>query len=736
MKKKLNLILIICVLAGALVFINRDLFRYENIYVYHRSFSSGSDLKGDYILSTEPFTLKPGTYRLNFEGSFSGTGSGFFLLDSNDEKAAAADFPVDSASVQDEFTVNGSAGQYRMGISWDPDTGSRLTVDRFLIRSDHVLYRSSLMKHAVISCAVLLAGAVLLLRFSSMEVYRKVFPHLSRPENERMMLMIIFLTILTVVPFFRSDTYVNGDDFYYHMRHLKGIAASLRAGHFPARILLDWVENYGYGSGFYYPNLFLTLPALLILCGFHEIAAYEIFTGVCTFFSLLTMFLAVRRISGSEKAACAGIMLYAFAAYRLTDIYYRAALGEIQTFIFLPMIIWGLYEIFHGHADRWWIFGLAFTGLLCCHVISLALAGVFTALWLLFSVRRVFTDKKVIPALLKAVLLTLALGAWFILPMAEQSVTNTLKINSIMFAPDTEPFGSVSKPGSLLLFFYDWNYVDPVRKAYPGWTFLIIPLLRILFLRRKDSAHLKLADRITVFGFIAMIMCTSLFPWNIFIRFLYRIQFSWRIMMVSTVLLSVSCAVYAEALTEKLLPGRSSALQLLPVFLLCFVCGAPILIEALTSHVYPMDNYRYIERSNFLSGGEYMPVGLDRNTIEKTGDHVVSDVPGFEMLSFTRKGLSVRWDYTMPDGVSGGIMQVPLIYYTGYRGYMTDSGKGTFEIPVSKNDVGLITVANMGISSGSVNVRYVKTPAQHIGDGISLGTLVLCLFLLSRKKKI
>ena len=41
----------------------------------------------------------------------------------------------------------------------------------------------------------------------------------------------------------------------------------------------------GYGSGFYYPNLLLTFPAVLILCGFHEIAAYEIFTTICTFFS-------------------------------------------------------------------------------------------------------------------------------------------------------------------------------------------------------------------------------------------------------------------------------------------------------------------------------------------------------------------------------------------------------------------------------------------------------------------
>ena len=579
MKKTAIIILIFCLLSGALLYVNRDLFRYEEIFVYRRMFSPDTDHKGDYILSTEQLPLKPGSYQVTIEGTFSGIGSGFFLVDSGEEKVQSADFPAEGTITQKEFTISGSTKQVRFGISWDPST-KELNIERFIIRSEHVLYKSSLLKHAVISAFILTIGIIVLLRFISPEKYSKLFPHLSKPENERMMLMIIFLTLLTAAPFYRSDTYVNGDDFYYHMRHLKGIAASLKAGHFPVRILLDWIENFGYGSGFYYPNLLLTFPAVLILCGFHVIAAYEIFTTVCTFFSLFTMFLTVRRISGSEKAAHASSIIYSFAVYRLIDIYYRAALGEIQTFVFLPLIILGLYEIFNDHTERWWIFAAGFTGLLWCHVISLALAGVFTAIWLLFSIRKIFSDKKIFFAFIKAVLLTLGLGMWFILPMAEQSMTNELKINMIMFSPDTEPFGSSSDPRSLLLFFYDWNYVDPIRQVYPGWTFLIIPLLRIIFLRRKENQMLKLADKMTIYGFIAMIMCTNLFPWKIFIQFLYRIQFAWRIMMITTVLLSVSCAIYAALLAEKYLPDRTQFVQLLPLFILCAACGGPILIEA------------------------------------------------------------------------------------------------------------------------------------------------------------
>lgn len=734
MKKVLITILLVCLFAGSLWFVNRDIFRYEEIFVYRRTFDPEIDRKGDYILSSEQLALKTGTYQLTIEGTFNGNGNGFFLIDSAEEKFFAADLPAEGNQIRKTFTISSPVKQLRFGISWDPQTNG-LKIDRFLISSDHVLYKSSLMKHAVISAAVSLLFLLLFLRFLFPANYRKLFPHLSQSDNEWMILMILFLTFLTAVPFFRNDTYVTGDDFYYHMRHLKGVAASLKAGHFPVRILLDWLENYGYGSGFYYPNMFLTFPAILILLGFHVIAAYEIFTTACTFLSLLTMFLTIRRISGSEKAAHAGIIIYAFAAYRLADIYYRAALGEIQAFVFLPLIILGLYEIFTGHPEHWWIFSIAFTGLLWSHVISLALAGVFTAIWALLHVKRIFTDKKVFSALLRSVLFTLLLGAWFLLPMAEQSATNQLKINSIMFSADTDPYGSFTMAKNLLLFFNDWNYDVPMRSVYPGWPMLLIPLLRLLLLRRNDHKLLKLADELSIYGFITMFMCTNLFPWHIFIQFLYRIQFAWRIMMISTVLLSVSCGIYAAELFNKIYPQLSVKIQLLPLFVICAVCGGPILIEALTNHAFPMDYYRYVERSNFLSGSEYLPEKLDREVIEKIKDHVISDDPAFEMKSFIRKGLSVTWDYLLSEDKRDVTMQVPLIYYTGYRGFLTDPEGLTQEIPVSKNDIGLVTVTNGNVPIGQINVRYVKTNVQHIGDIISLGTLLICVLRIFRKKR-
>lgn len=121
--------------------------------------------------------------------------------------------------------------------------------------------------------------------------------------------------------------------------------------------------------------------------------------------------------------------------------------------------------------------------------------------------------------------------------------------------------------------------------------------------------------------------------------------------------------------------------------------------------------------------------------IEKTGDHVISDTPGFEMTSFARKGLSVTWDYILPEGSRNVTMQVPLVYYTGYRGYRASPDGETAEIPISKNEIGLITVSSGNHPAGQINVRYVKTLMQHIGDSITLVTIIGCIFYGFRKQK-
>lgn len=714
--------------------------RYDKIIVYRRSFSPETDAKGDYNLSSEQLILKPGNYQFSIEGSFSENGSGCFLIDSDDEKFFAADFPSDSTDLQINISID-KTKQLRFGVSYDPESG-KMRIDKLRITSDHVFYKESLIRHTLITVLLAILFVLLNIRFVFPNIWKKRFPHLSRPENERMVLFLFLLTLLTAFPFYGRSTFVSGDDLYFHMSHIRGIAASLKAGYFPVRIILTVLNNWGYGSGFYYPNLFLLIPAGLILAGFHAMEAYEIFVFLCSFFALLTMFLTIRRISSSEAASYSGVILYAFAAYRLTDIYYRAALGEVQAFIFIPLIILGLYEIFNDHPERWWIFALAFTGLLSCHMISLTIAGVFTGVWALLHFRRIFSDKRIFFALLKSVLLTLLLNAYFLFPMLEQNATNDLKIKAIMLDPLHSSYGQYTPWKSLFRFFYDWgydetaehiypewwNYGIPVRYVYPGWSLLLIPLLRFLFLRKEKSPVLILADKLTVYGLVTMIICTDIFPWKFFLKMLFRIQFSWRIMMLTTVLLSTSCGIYSAFLIIKLLPCKRLIIQLIPTLIFGLCVGLPILLETQHHRLIDMDEYRYLEPSSFIHGAEYLPNGFDRKLAEKIGDKVLCEDPGFVMESGERKRLTFTFRYTLPEDSKNVAMTVPFTYYTGYHAYLMDENGNRIMIPVNKNEHGFVSVTNGDISSGTISVRFEKTTVQFLSDLISLVTALYCLF--------
>lgn len=722
-----------------LCIINQDIFQYENVFVFLRNFSPGIDKKGDYILSAEPLILKPGNYQISIEGTFLKRGSGYFLIDSSEEKVSAADFNADSNELIDNLLIETTA-QLRLGISYDPDSGEAV-VNKFRIYSKHVLYKESVQRHIIVSGIVSALVLLIFIRFIFPDKYKKWFPKVSEAENEKMLLILMLLTIITTFPFYNKQTYVLGDDLYYHLSNIRGMSASLKAGYYPVRIILGVLNNYGYGSGFYYPNLFLVIPACLILFGFRTMDAYEIFIVLCTFFAFLTMFLCVRRVSHSETAAYAGVFLYAFSAYRLADVFYRAALGEIQAFIFLPMIILGLYEIFHSHPERWWIFAFSFTGLLGCHIISLTLAAIITGVWALFHIRRIITDKQVFLALFKAVILTILLSSWFLFPMLEQNATNDLRIKSIMLDPLGNSYGQYTPWKSLFRFFYDWNYDEivehiypewwnygiSVRYVYPGLSLLLIPLIRIMMFRKIKGSMLKLADILSLYGFAALVACTDIFPWGLCLPFLFRIQFAWRFMMAASVLLCISCGIYASCILKIILPRRKRIFRLIPIFLLSVSIGLPILIETQTNRILDMDEYRRVERSSFLHGAEYLPNGFDRKLAEKTGDQVLCDTPGFIIEDWTRKGLSFSFDFRLPNGTKDAMIKVPLIFYTGYRAFLIDTEGNRSSIPVTKDEHGIVTVSNSDMIAGRISVRFERTPVQLISDIVSLITVLYCL---------
>ncbi len=718
-RKPLGILLAILLLIGGILLINRDLFRYENNYVYKLKLERDINEKKDYFLSAPDLVLKPGVYSVRMTGDFLGAGSGFFVRDEQGDALFSADLKEGQENTY-QFEITGGAKHIIWGVSYDP-AYSDVYLEKLILSSDSVLYKESLIRHGIITLFFAVILLMLSLRFLDHELYRRLFPKLSEPETEKALCLLILLTALSCFPMLQKERYTNGDDLYFHFHHIRGIAASLKAGYFPPRIHLDWIENYGFGCGFYYPDAFLWIAAFLYLAGFSIFASYHIFLVLCTFFSLVTMYMAAHRISGSRRAASLSTALYAFASYRLLDVFFRAALGEIQAFVFMPLVVLGLYEIYHGRPEKWGWFALGFAGLLLSHVISTAICGIFAALYVLIRIRETLTNKRVFQALLKSVLMVLGCGAFFLLPMLEQSMTVKLKINDIIS-------GGLASAGytefkEIFRFHSLWTTADE-RKVFVGWAFLLILLLRVIFIRRIE----KTADTLSLFAVLAVILCTDVIPWGYLINLLSRIQFAWRFMMVAAVLFPISCGIYGNILTE----GHKWRYALL--YLAAFICGLPILIDSVSGYSFSKDHYYYIQYSNSLSGAEYLPLDFDRTYAEGYKDSVFADVPDYEIKSRKREGLTFTFSYKL-SGTDQALFTVPLVYYTGYQADLNTPDGEIKGIPIQLDPMGLIQVSSEGHPNGEIRVHYEKTTVQIVSEIISVISLIIAGWLWTRSRK-
>ena len=714
--------------------INRDLFHYEYTFPFTRVFTPEVDPKGNYLL-TEQIPLKSGMYQFTVEGYSDSVGNGCFIVDSVDETIFEAEIPkgVFQNSFDIEILKNTAV---RAGFRYDPGSGE-LETNRITFISDHVLFKESVLRHAVISLT-----ATLVFIYIGLRLFCPDFPEIVQKKTgidlyrcEKIFLLLFLLTILSSWPLFDPNRFTEGDDFYFQLSRIEGIALTLKAGYFPPRILLGWMGNYGVGSEFYYPGLFMLLPASLVLCGFSSITALKIFLFICAFFSLLTVFLTGRRLGGDKPVcgACAAVF-YAFASYRLICVFFRNAVGEVQAFVFYPLIVWGLFEILRGNTKKWGIFALGFWGLLMSHMISLAISGVLCALYLLFSLKKIIGNRDILFALIKAAVLTLLLGAFFLLPMFEQLTKNELRINTYVGNSDRDWdkmwFYSVTKFSNLFLPFDHWsiegdNWIAP----HPGWIILSVPLIRLFLLfRRKDGSDMKKADVMMLIGVLLLVAATDLFPWRLITWLLLRIQFTWRMLGPAAVLLSLAGGVYLEAI----IISAANKRFVISVFLAAAMLSAlPDLLIVFREKMYPVSR---LDLSNkIIHGAEYMPPDFDPAFIDFNKDRINTDEDLTHIFESRRRKLGFVFSFEHIAGDGPVSYSVPLVYIYGYKADLTDQNGNRRPIPVSKDGMGLILVSDEGVPDGTIRINYQKTTVQKISEVISYLTLAVLIVWLIRK---
>lgn len=682
--------------------------------------------------TTRWFDLEPGSYRVSITYvTNGGDGSASFV----DEIMPAAEYdpvtlsssrtrtvfslwmPYECENAQLKFSANG-------GVMFV--TGAEITPT----------HSWAYVRFLTLAAFFLLADWILL-----MALRRLPFP-IRSVRMRYSALVIAGIVLLACLPL-GFDYLVYGHDMSIHLTRIEGLKAGLLSGQFPVRMDPEIANGKGYPFSLMYSDLLLYPAAILRIIGFSLQQVYQLYVLAVTLATALVTRYCLKKIFASEGIALTGTALYVLSAYRLTNVFIRAAVGEYSAMIFLPVVVYGFWRIYTQSKQSsrlaWLPLAVGFSGLLQTHLLTTEMAVIFAVIFCLVTAKRTFR-KPVLPALLRAAGAALVWNLWFLVPMLQYMISEACRISGKYDASTLRD--SAAFLGQIFLMFgqgggYSESLTMGLSAEMPLTVGTVLGFGVLLFvlcladpaLRRAEPGATRLGGWTLGFGALAIWMASTLFPWyTIYLnvewlsKLLGKLQFAWRFLGLATILLAV-CACCALAVLRR---GKTSWLRPAAALLVLLTVIPAGFLTYEVSRNSEVVNYQSLAAIDNLAeqvgGGEYMPYGMADGSLnawevtEPTFDDALT------VSDYTFGTLEASFACTNTSDQEATAV-LPLFSYPGYR---LTAGDGA---TLGEQD-GLIAVTLPAGYSGTVQVKFVGFWFWRLADLISLagivGTAVFC----------
>lgn len=335
-----------------------------------------------------------------------------------------------------------------------------------------------------------------------------------------LMILVIF-SVIYMLPLIRTGgiNYYTDQDTAFHLSRINGLSNV-----FSSPVNFDNFGGNGTAMNVFYPWLTLYPAYLLLKITGSMIWSYNLYYLFYTFLTMLFAYMCMYQIKKDYNKSIIFSVIYTFATYRSTDIFFRGSLGEAIALTFLPLVLLGCYYIFYSDYKKWYWLSIGMTLTVYTHLLSVALNAFFILVGFLICLLR--SDQRIerVQAFVKATLTTLLLSASFLLPMIEQSAFVELKVPQ-----PRVPYG-LQLP----------NYITNILAnnfSYFGIGFVLFLLVLYGLHRRQLLSNFD--SFMFYLGLITVFISSDLFPWYLFIDTpVAAIQFPWRLTAYATLFLS------------------------------------------------------------------------------------------------------------------------------------------------------------------------------------------------------
>lgn len=527
---------------------------------------------------------------------------------------------------------------------------------------------------------------------------------------------IILFALVSLLAIYQTEiyqgkiwSYLGTSDNRFHMMRIEGLYHSLQRHQFFPFINMSFMNGFGYIVNIFYSDFLLYPAAFLRLLGFTSAQTIVIYFWLLNFLTFGVAFLCYYKVSPKYLNSLVFSFVYTLSTYRLHDMLFRQDIGEVGAFIFLPIAVLGIYEIFYGERKHWLYLVFGMTGIIYSHAISPILVAVFIVIVALAQIKTLRSEPQRLLSLLWATLCSGLLSLAYFIPMIEQ-------IRHTKFVL-TQTSSLLPKGATDMADMVTWSLNNNIGQPNIGLLMIITAFVLIISFTKIKNPILK---QFSVIGILLLLGGTKVMPWVIFNNTPFKmIQYPWRFDMIATILLSIVIAAdplnfftskYAKVglMTLVFLFAMSSSYRL--------VNGAP-----LQRNTYA--EYNEQEPFSIGAGQEYLPVGTNLAKLQRASHKPKIMAGKAQVTNFKQYGTRLSFDFKHAKNAK---VDLPIIAYYGFESTQSRGKVSKVVMDQKNNNLAQVTING----SGKVTVDYFETMAQKVSRRMSFLTLLAIIAIV------
>lgn len=525
-------------------------------------------------------------------------------------------------------------------------------------------------------------------------------------EKKNFLFIFAIILFMLCLPLMQEKSNV-ADDYLFHYSRIQSITDSLKAGIFPVKVHFPMANTCGYGTGLFYPNLFLYIPAIINIFINNIGLSYKLFLVIILTALFFISYTSIKSVTKNPKIAMLSTLLIMCSNGLMLNLYDRTALGELLGFVFITPIICGLYNYVHDDFDKPYILAIGFLGVINAHLITTLICIIFSILYFLINIKSsIKNPKKVLKLVLTAVIVTL-ISISFWLPMLEQLSFQTFKLS--------EPWTHIKDDA--------YNPIDLLgtgKFSLGTIITLCVPLLIYSLFDKKIEKNKKL---FAIFAILFMLLMIFSPFWEFTNDYSNIIQFKWRLLGITTILSCISIPIFIEHYS------RNLNIKFEYLFAIILIFAIALSITHMNDVVENHDNYSseyistiiYTIPESIGGGQEYLPVETDYDYLLNNSFIMTTDTGAKAAVSKE----NFKCTFFLEQYYNASSVEVPFIYYLGYVGNITTPEGQVTPLAIEKSENGLLKIIVPDNLYGTINVWYDGTPLQNISYIISIATILI-----------